>query len=247
MVEGGETKCVNECPANGNTCSTNADCQGECVGCVIPSGQSSGTCQACQRTEYLEATGTQYINTGIFPSDNFKTELEWYTTAIGSAYTCGSRAASSDFTIYFAFGGSATGATVDGIVNGTHSTAKTGNKNWQRLASGQKYSASITIHGDSTFTYTIQDKTNNRSFNETKSYTPMGNVTVPIYLFAYQPSNVIANMRAYMFRMYKEGVLILDFVPVHAPFKTDGKQNCMFDRVSGELFCNAGTGDFLIP
>ena len=35
-----------------------------------------------------------------------------------------------------------------------------------------------------------------------------------------------------------DGILKLDFIPVTSP-----KGNCMFDRVSQKLFCNAGTGE----
>jgi hypothetical protein len=42
------------------------------------------------------------------------------------------------------------------------------------------------------------------------------------------------------FKMWDDGVLVRDFIPVIAP---DG-EGCMFDKVSQKLFRNSGTGTF---
>ena len=76
VIENGESHCVNECPTNTGTCSVDADCSGECVACVKEGSATTGTCQSCQPVEYLEATGAQYINTGI----TFKNTDESYAT-----------------------------------------------------------------------------------------------------------------------------------------------------------------------
>ena len=75
-IQNGQEVCSGECPTNSNQCTKNSDCAGECVGCVIPSGQSTGTCQACQRVEYLESTATQWIDTGIDASGNLTVEAQ---------------------------------------------------------------------------------------------------------------------------------------------------------------------------
>ena len=37
----------------------------------------------------------------------------------------------------------------------------------------------------------------------------------------------------------------INLVPVNAPFKTDGKKNCMFDTIEKKLYCSQGSADFI--
>lgn len=50
-----------------------------------------------------------------------------------------------------------------------------------------------------------------------------------------------SSVRIYAFRVVRDGALYLDLIPVR-----QGKKGFMYDRVSGKLFGNAGTGEFII-
>ena len=51
----------------------------------------------------------------------------------------------------------------------------------------------------------------------------------------------IGNMRLYYFKLYNDGVLIRNFIPVLDKNGTP----CMYDKVTGQFFYNAGTGNFI--
>ena len=65
-----------------------------------------------------------------------------------------------------------------------------------------------------------------------------------LLLFAttgYEPSYGTSNSRIYSCRIRVGGVIIRDYIPVRK-----GTVGYLYDRVTGELFGNAGTGDFAL-
>lgn len=70
------------------------------------------------------------------------------------------------------------------------------------------------------------------------------NVIPTISLFAtHHPDgyNIPASMKLYSFRLIKQGSLIRDMIPVRK-----GNTGYLYDKVSGQLFGNQGTGQFII-
>ena len=215
VVENGETRCAGECPVDEQVCSSNADCSGDCVGCVIPSGQSQGTCQACQRVEYLESTATQWIDTGIVPTYSTKLDCIFNTTADE-------------------------GSNSRNYIFGCDSSGR-----------GIQYSYSPSTFygagGMSVGPFALEVDRNLHSIAITKSvftfddeviFTGGTNYTTSRTLKIFgSDSGHYGKLRMYSFKMWKGDDFVIDFVPVHAPFKEAGKQNCMFNRVSGTLFC----------
>lgn len=198
---------------------------------------------AYQRIRYLESTGTQYINTGKLPTDNTRMQLKYYTTSNGSFYCAGARSGAS--TIYFAQSGATSGAKVSCTVNGTSVTAQdSGGVDFKRVSSGQLFEIMIQTNTDSTYDYSIVDYTHNKYFRTTGvSYTPMGVVSNPIYLFALNTSYVVSGTnRCYYFKLYRDGRIILDGVPCYR--KSDGVAG-LYDLVTGTFFTNSGTGEFV--
>ena len=234
--QGGQNMCVNECPMSATQCTQNAQCSGTCVGCVIPENETQGTCQACQRVEYLESTGTQYINTGRTLTDYSIIEVEGQSTDITQKdrVLCGNgNSVNSDDRVQVHFGmNNANSLTcrIDGSMSGSVSIGT------------NKFMVKLDIPARKGYinnNLVIDNYSNN--INKTVSFTLFCRHIKTGY-------NNYAKAKIYSFKMYENSNAILDFIPVHAPFKEAGKQNCMFDRVSGELFCNAATGDdFLIP
>ena len=64
-----------------------------------------------------------------------------------------------------------------------------------------------------------------------------------MYLFARNRGGVFraAQMKCYYFKIWDNGTLVRDFIPVLSP--TD--EPCMYDKVTKGLFCNQGSGDFI--
>ena len=198
---------------------------------------------AYQRIQYLESTGTQYINTGKRPTDNTRMQLKYYTTSTGSFYCAGARNGSS--TIYFAQSGATSGAKVSCTVNGTSVTAKdSGGVDFKRVNSGQLFEIMVQTNSDSTYDYSIVDYTHDKYFRRTGvSYTPMGTVSTPIYLFALNTSYAVSGTnRCYYFKLYRDGRIILDGVPCYR--KSDGVAG-LYDLVTGTFFTNSGSGEFV--
>ena len=48
-------------------------------------------------------------------------------------------------------------------------------------------------------------------------------------------------MKVYYFQIYEGNDLVLDLIPVRI-----GQIGYMYDKVSGQLFKNSGTGDFIL-
>lgn len=66
-----------------------------------------------------------------------------------------------------------------------------------------------------------------------------------IYLFGVHrndfKSGYAKNFRVYYFKMYNSGTLVRDFIPVRV-----GQIGYMYDKVSGQLFKNIGSGNFIL-
>ena len=48
-------------------------------------------------------------------------------------------------------------------------------------------------------------------------------------------------MKYYSYKRYTNGTLNLDFIPVRV-----GQVGAMYNKVNGQLYYNAGTGDFIL-
>ena len=101
-------------------------------------------------------------------------------------------------------------------------------------------------------TLTIDAPNNTVSEDET-SYSFMMSGLVPsisIWLFGRNsdfPSYIrFTKIRIYSCKIYQNGIIVSDFIPVRFINKRGETEGAMFDRVSGQLYRNAGTGAFII-
>ena len=239
VVEGGETKCVNECPTSQNQCTQNSDCSGDCVGCVIPSGQSTGTCQACQKVAYLESTGTQYIDTGYKGNLNSKMSITFQYTQIerGAVFGATSSIGADNNQSFF-------------MRPNEGKTFLYANFDSKGRTSIFRPDFDLNKHN------TVLSKDGwyfDNNLAATWANPSAFTTSVNIRFFDYSPyptstGYAIGYLRIFSATMYDANSVVHDFIPVHAPFQPAGKQNCMYDKVSKTLFCNAATGnDFTIP
>ena len=177
--------------------------------------------------EYLESTGTQWIDTGLSPSDNESFEMEFvvadWKRDIGfhgvhdAGVTWKSLIYSkTDSTLNVYFGG----IELYGF----------------NVTDGEKYTLSVD-NNDKTVTTTLNGETKTNSYinpNESTRY-KNGLFTVT-GTYNYNESS----MKLYNYKHYTSDVLDRDMIAV---VDKNGVA-CMYDKVSGQLFYNKGTGEF---
>lgn len=183
--------------------------------------------------EYLESTGTQWINTGITPtiSDTTRIVSDLSLTSINT----------SDNNIVF--GNYAISPAVRQFAF-VDTSAKA------RIAYVGAASGSVTIAANSDYLFEAQFAPGG-SYLKVNGATSSQNTSTatvppswPLSLFAcrYEDSVISpSSMRLRSCKIYLNGVLVRDYIPVRR-----GTVGYLYDRVSGRLFGNAGTGDFVL-
>lgn len=173
--------------------------------------------------EYLESSGTQYINTGFKPNNNtgVVATVKFQSVPKAHAGLFGSRTAAekqywcyyryNDLTFATRYG---TRADIKIAATSTNKTVVEQNKN-ALIVNGETVSASA-----QTFTGEYE-----------------------MYIFSVNQSGATqytSSFRLYACEIYDNGTLIRDYVPCINPSGAYG----LYDRVNGEFYGNAGTGAF---
>ena len=178
--------------------------------------------------QYLESTGTQWINTGIAPNViDSKIEI---TYASGSGHLFGART-HSDPTQRYLWSLYAPGMTT---IRGDW----IGSKAYISVAASAKKVTFVSHANGSAILY-----------NDT-TYAGDSKTTISdsIYLFAVNTSgsvSVAITMQLYDFKIWQSNLLVRDMIPVRFTNESGQSEGAMYDRVSGQLFRNQGTGAFL--
>ena len=176
--------------------------------------------------EYLEGTGTQWIDTGIVSSIGDSISITISTNDFVNTFLCGARKDSNGMENSFF---------VYGQVNGKIS-----------FASNDGYDASSVDIQDG-FIHTIEHKADggyvdgvkvvSRSFTMSPSSRSYAVLTVN----DREEKTNISACKLYNFVYYRSGVKIMELIPVRV-----GTTGYMYDKVSGQLFGNSGTGNFVL-
>ena len=188
--------------------------------------------------EYLEATGTQYINLGLVSTKDSKIDIEFgfsnmETSAAQTTAVFGGRNSnmSNTFTLfkyatynpqYFRFD-----------LNGQHQLSSSTNIVWDTTSKyGFIYNGELAISFNAT--------TNQR--NSTIVGAPTTFTSSPICLFCVNTNGTPEkHMSGRIYRCtYSDGITTIDLIPV---LDKEGVA-CMYDKVSGEFFYNQGSGEF---
>ena len=167
--------------------------------------------------EYLESTGTQYINTGILANNGnivrIVSDIKYNTVNNGSNQFSG------------VYGGAYFGVSDGNWSNGGQSvgSADTLLHHFEFVAQiGTDGYVELNIDG-SIYKY-------NRSVLDGQ----VGVFSLPGYSY-------FSSSKIYYFKIYINNILVRDFIPVLTP---DGTP-CMYDKVAEQFFCNQGTGQFV--
>lgn len=177
-----------------------------------------------QQVEYIEANGTQYINTGIYADNNTDWILSMAIT--GNAH---------NYQQYLA-GGPTNICPKIYEDNGAVGTiiVECGSSNTKIYNFSQNTKYNFEVQGNTLYL----DGVSKATFSRTT-----GSFTYPYWLCSspYE-ANLCASMKIYLFKVYNNGILQHDFVPCYR--KSDNEVG-LYDIVNKTFFTNDGTGSFI--
>lgn len=184
--------------------------------------------------DWIQATGTQYINTGYTQqSDSARIEANVHV------YGGGNHA--------FIFGGYSVGAGVtwSSVVNVYFIWIYV---NDARTATGDDghdpYGASGDVELKIEVNPTAQTITENGVVKATGAGSDPSQNAQPYCIFARSDGSHLIGAKLYSFKIYDNDVLVRDFIPVVR--NADGKPG-LWDNVTRQFYINAGTGEFDVP
>lgn len=181
--------------------------------------------------DYLESTGTQYIDTGYIPNEKTKFDITFAANSANAGIDCplfGVRASDySNSYLFWCHAEGFSGGASQIIFNGTKS-------NVGYFTVDKKYN--IVIQNGS---YSINGTTS--SFTSVSAGTPNKN----LILFGLSNGGNIDGRkfagRLYAFKIWDNGTLVRDYIP--AIRNSDGVAG-LYDKVEGKFYTNSGTGSF---
>lgn len=179
-----------------------------------------------EKLEYIESTGTQYIDTGFKADYNTRFTADFMLNSTSTAYVFASRGSSSEnFKNAVGILWSWTGFRSDyGSIRGAKITGPT---------TGARYDVD-------------KDKATCRIGTETVTNSSSSfSSTLNVYLFGCNEGGSFAypaSMRLWSFAIYDNSELVRDFVP--AKRSSDGAVG-LYDNVTGTFYGNSGTGSFV--
>lgn len=194
---------------------------------------NNGAIKAIRPIKYLESTGTQYIDTGVVPSINTKLVVKALARDITTGQIAGCRPAVNENNLslryandsgvasYFAdFNNSAFATYRAGYPTSTPSDVILEASKAKRAV----YAVDGTILAENT-----------------TEITDTFNFTLSMYLFGVNGMATLFSGRIYSAQIYDGATLIRDMIPA-----LDANNiPCMFDKVEGKCYYNAGTGQFI--
>ena len=170
--------------------------------------------------KYLESTGTQYINTGIYPKATDTLNIDFKLPVLNSGAIMGFRYQARNNLVELWCSAS------------NKFQAATGDVDLTNIAD-----ADTEMHH-----FSINPKSGTATLDGNSTYVGNYSVNAPRtpYLFCTGIRNVASNFsKVRIYRFYIEGKI--DLIPVRI-----GSVGYMYDRVSGQFFDNDGTGDFIL-
>lgn len=180
-----------------------------------------------QQVEYIESTGTQYIDTGLKLNQDSKVELEFKITEAGDYNVFGSRTSASENNFGIIFSNTYQEIDVDFQ-----------NYTTNRLSISNDISRKIyKISNEGLYIGDIK-----------KTVTSYENFTTPenAYIFNMSgnpPDIEIAKMKLYYCKIWDGDTLVRDFIPCYQ--KSDNVAG-LYDLVNDVFYTNAGTGNFTV-
>lgn len=178
--------------------------------------------------EYLESTGTQWIDTGVIPQ--FPDSLT-YIARVSYPNTTTRQIMGRQGSFYF------------GVVNGKFQSGQGGTTTTNVVVSANVFHdiecniTSTTPSHNGTYAYNVDGTSG--SITITFQNQPTDGT---IWIFCANDANTLrGSNKISSFVIKRNGVTLRDFIPVRV-----GQVGMLYDRVSEQLYGNAGTGDFVL-
>lgn len=186
-----------------------------------------------QQVEYLESTGTQFIDTGLIPSNNIGIDITFSSPNVsGSQYICGARNKNNG--VEFAVGGSASN-TYWALYFGGNAMLTTFNR-----ANNNRIRVVISPRVDGVRNVSVTDL-NTGVTTTNLSYVSI-NTTFNMLLFGYNGSSKnLGSSKIERFIAFTSDSVLRDYYSCY--IKKSGEAG-MYDKVNDEFNTNAGTGTF---
>ena len=178
-----------------------------------------------RKVEYIQATGTQWINTGVKVQAGLKVEMDIYLDKVTG--------------VIF---GSHYSPIIWSLLPSTHWKVTQGSNSVYTLTSTATANTRYNIsydYGASSQTIIINNVT------DTISTSLPSSTGSNIYIFARNDAKNLgltnnSYMRLYSFKIYQNGSLIRNFIPV----LDNSGVACLYDKVGGQYYYNQGVGEF---
>lgn len=176
--------------------------------------------------EYLESTGTQWIDTGLYANQNTRIVCDFQFTNISTTqYLFCARGAGGSYTNRF-------GLLLhsSGYFRSDYNSANLNLPTTLNLANRHvvDFNKNVCTVGVETVTHTTSTFAGEYHINLFAGNTG-GN------------ASELANVRIYSCQIYDNDILVRDYIPA----LDENDTPCLFDKVSGEFYYNAGTGEFV--
>lgn len=191
--------------------------------------------------EYLEGTGPQWIDTGIIGNERIAIDVKWsYVSTSAHLIQWGARTGVNKSTVAVpGYYGTATDTRMYPTF-GTHTpslyTAQSavGNNLW--ACHLERRQQDLYKDGELVLSARV----------DTSSFSTIN--TIPLFAFWDSPTQFLNRTggRIWLCKIWQDDALIRDYVPVRFTNENISAEGAMFDRVSGQLFRNQGTGSFII-
>lgn len=179
--------------------------------------------------DYMESTGSQYIDTGISITSALSFECEWEKTATGAGLN-GSYYYINSTTKAFCFGLYSNEKLYVGVGSTTDTTV-TGSLNTKYKTIGNSTSMTTYQNDVSKVSVTSTLVENGLNFYLFATHRNQGNIETGYY----------GQYKIYSCKLYENNILVRDFVPA---LDKNGIA-CLYDKVNNKKYYNQGTGEFI--
>ena len=179
-----------------------------------------------QEVEYIESSGTQYIDTGVLVNNSIRTTFDFQYNSLNSGYNRIFGTTSVSGSQYGVRGSTSTGGYFHGETISLNMDTDV------LLETNKRYSLD--------FNYNNKFYINNVDCG-TCSTSYVGSGTQNISLFRQTQNNTGSSIKLYSCKLYDNNVLIRNFIPCYR--KSDNVIG-LYDKVNNVFYTNSGTGTF---
>lgn len=177
--------------------------------------------------EFLESTGAQYFMTGVYGNATIQVDMKAQFLDTSEQVLLGTRNSTRNSSRIYYMSSGKLSSSIGDINNISSSDA----------SSTELHTIKVVAGNNQQRLYVDEVAGTSSSSNASRVSTTQ----LAMFALNYGGISLYAKARVYYCSITVSGTLVRDFIPVRV-----GAVGYMYDRVSGQLFGNAGTGDFIL-